>query len=1038
MAAIAAASLEPESETAITPRPSLVSERLAQFSGGGGATNSTNKKSIVHPKPVSSLGPKKPAYQQQRQQQPESNPVPKKEEPTRQVTPPPQVADNETRSRVGTTTPPRTSRYVPPPKHHLFVPMSSAAVRKTPERNTTAPPPVHSAHHSNSSSRSRRPTTHLEVVPEPQPSDNIKTSTWVSPRTKRLQACDDAIGDLKVVPTESEDDGMARHDEQNPTAERGVVENKVSVKDMKAKLWDGTKLKATVSVPTVAEVRTPPRRTTTNTSSPPPSRIAKGLIDVATPQGLAPPVRTTPHSSSGSTGHRETMTSQPDDGVAKSLLLPLQENQQHDDYGPVVMSEDGGVEMLLGESAETVESDGTGPRLPARIGRSFKANVANVLLAPAGASISRQQQQPWVLHRRDVVSEEKKSSESVTTELSLNQGFDVSPAEDEDDDVSVEVSAQQVVVDNHHSRSISIGDFQVDEASGSASDQCNGVEAPVPTTPPPPSSTMELPLSGRPSSDEPDFPPLQISMSPSSSSQKQISTQKPPLSPTAPLRQRNTFTETIDCPPSDDLGDEEMDDAAADVAADKIYAERLPMTPSRVEVTRPCMKNVKTLSPASWQRSMLEDGNNVLDNSNSSRENRSPIKSTAAAPSESQISSSPLVKLQQQSTPGSTLLQMAADSIHALDFEQVMLPQPILSEDGSDSLFSGNNIGDAVPTTTTTSSVPTQVPPEFRQTIADHIEASPPRKLRVADRARALAQWNGGLGAPLRPDDDDNPDNDELSPIRPQSSDGGGVEVMSPRLNHRGTALDDWQRIKSFNSSSFEQNSEFDHVPQFGDSLADDKDWSIDENDPSVDLDPFGVAPISPTDTLSEEVATVSSSVKPIGKPRRDSEPRTQKNRRKRLVHMEALHQQQVVVPPEKGEELIIVPDDPFALDEKCTVNELVEEDNDGSTTFDFDPFAVDGGFGEKVEFTETTEFTEGSDFFGSAAPVMFGAATTKTTTSPDFFTVRNFSAPWTESTAHRTNDADAALNRVDTDFWSYEADISTLHDEDSTRHIEI
>ena len=112
------------------------------------------------------------------------------------------------------------------------------------------------------------------------------------------------------------------------------------------------------------------------------------------------------------------------------------------------------------------------------------------------------------------------------------------------------------------------------------------------------------------------------------------------------------------------------------------------------------------------------------------------------------------------------------------------------------------------------------------------------------------------------------------------------------------------------------------------------------------------------------------------------------------------------------------------------------DEENDGSTTFDFDPFAIDA-FGEKIEFTEATEFTEGSDFFGTAAHA-FGN---------DFFLQRDVApaAPSAESKDTFTANSSAPvrgrggdLNRVDTDYWSYEADISTFNDDENTHHIEI
>ena len=908
-----------------------------------------------------------------------------------------------------------------------FVPTVSSSSHVSPvQRKWGAPRSSHKDDHHSTKSEL--------VVEDPPPSPPAsRSSGWVSPRTARLQALaakasehpplEEEEEEISVVlPKRLEPEHEEEEEEEEPASNaaeltaRSTIErpDKMSVADMKTKLWGGG---ASEKLIVPARPRTPPRvgavAATTAPKSPPQSRISKGLIDVATPKGLAPPQR--------SGGRRDTGSTRP-----SSNKTPVDADKA-------------AVEEKAEQTTSAAAAANKAPVVP-RSGRSFKANIGNVLSPNQDTTL------PW-LKRREEEEEEKKSAEPTTEPESPKESV-VSNEEE-----------KESYGENNHIRSPSLGDLQVEEAPA------------IPGPPLPTLSTGERPLARRPSSDASDFP----LPAPSPSRRNSPDAKKTPLipnttqSPISPntakqqqeQRQASKFAETIDCPPSDEVDEvveeeEENDEPETVVMATE---PRSPPLSPRPRSARPWTKDANTLSPETWQKrkddSYLNSSQEPLLKESISSENVSPSRLSngygTPSPTRTPTRDPP-------ESPGScSLSQMAADSVHAVDFEQAAkeLPPTTLSleDDGSGSLLSN------------AASVPAVVPPEFQNAISDVEEegtveesqassahgivfgepksfgaagdeevSSPP--VPVAVRAKAIAKWNGGLGHPYHGENQDGEKREDtedlavigdmeglnaMSPIRRQASDdgdgGGVIEGMSPRVNSRGILLDDWHRNKSFGShQSYEQGSDFAMEPL--------DDTAVEE----TEAQSVAVTEVS-------EVPTQASSVKPLEKSRKDSEPSKKQKDRRRRVNKEVEESPAVAHPAaEKGNQL--------PQDSKAQSLQLNK-----STTFEFDPFGDDSP--EKVEFTENTEFTEGSDFFGSANvfvdPTVFFPNDFAPKPVEEFMkhsSSREAEAGFGFSSSNLADPSGSgslaiAGSKASSDFWSYDADTSTVHDDD-IRHAEI
>jgi hypothetical protein len=362
---------------------------------------------------------------------------------------------------------------------------------------------------------------------------------------------------------------------------------------------------------------------------------------------------------------------------------------------------------------------------------------------------------------------------------------------------------------------------------------------------------------------------------------------------------------------------------------------------------------------------------------------------------------------------------MAADSIHAIDYEQAVqgLPKSTISED-EDSLLSSGAAGSAIPAV---------VPPEFETAISSASKvqnpASPPvfgdprsfgaaggeevvaPPLPVVERAKAIASWNGGLGVSPSKSDKTGPLRDDavnaLSPIRHQRSDTEGEE-MSPRVASRGFALDDWHRDNGSDAKlDLEASSDFWHTTN----LNDDKDWS--KCDPALDVLGDGSG-----EELAQGFFPPPKARAVLQKPKADSAPRVMKFWRKQTKD-----DVDETSPTANG---VGTETDPFFA------NPAAGFPTAAPKSAAFDPFA------DNVDFTEATEFTEGTDFFGGASdpfaldPVAFEI-------------LEKFAPKATEEDFAHQNDhptvaslappSGSGTTQTQCDVWSYDADTSNLHE---------
>lgn len=581
-----------------------------------------------------------------------------------------------------------------------------------------------------------------------------------------------------------------------------------------------------------------------------------------------------------------------------------------------------------------------------------------------------------------------------------------------------------------HLRSPSLGDFQVSinpatPASVEAAEIENGSPPRISSR----SVDLEPPLSPtlRPTSMPKWDSPAQEC--PPASPPRRPSPSKIPRFGAVTLQRRVAagFVETIDCPPSDEVeptraddGDrtgpmEEVEPTPTDTAPIETRSQTPPLSP-RPKKERPWKEAANIFTTVPWQKGNLAlSEDDALPRSCESNE----------------VESGGEEKKSNDEFPGyanstSSLMRMAVDSSHAVDYDHLAVqqfPRRTLSEEDDESLLSGGAIGSAIPAV---------VPPEFEKAVSDapqrldkpvfgdptsfgaagDEEAKAP-PLSVADRAKALASWNGGLGTTPTAINGQVPQGAQipraLSPIRHATSDTEG-EGMSPTFAKRGYAIEDWKRTTSVDTKvDLDASSDFWQTAN-ADTINDDNDWS--KCDPDLgDTDSEAMAqdfkPPTPTRTK-------------LGKPKSDTLPRSTKNRRKQSLEPQAPPTSSVA---SDKKPLPVHPKPVVASSRKIPTKNAV-----------FDPFA--DSYGDKIEFTEATEFSEGTEFFASSTdpfslePVAFAP--------PEQFAPQPSEESYYHSNNDRVDDDSSAPNLAPPsgsgslshyELWSYDADTSTFHE---------
>lgn len=496
-------------------------------------------------------------------------------------------------------------------------------------------------------------------------------------------------------------------------------------------------------------------------------------------------------------------------------------------------------------------------------------------------------------------------------------------------------------------------------------------------------------------------------------------TKIPPFSPsTCKRRLAAGFEETIDCPPydaSEFTWNDDHDVTGPKEAPTELHDEP-PMSP-RPKQERPWNKDFNTLSPSSWQKRDLQPFDDDVMPPPSSLPLPNNIAVVDSMEEEKKSSDDFLLETKSPSS----LMQMAADSIYAVDYEKAVagFQKRTISED-EDSLLSGGLVGSALPAI---------VPPEFENAVSESGAAREPvfgdptsfgaaggelaaPPLKVADRAKAIATWNGGLGVSPTISEKQVLKEDlggALSPIRFQRSDTEN-EDMSPRVSSRGYALDDWHRNKSFESKpDADSVSEFWQVS----TVNDDKDWA--KSDPKIEM----------LDTDSEAMAQGFFVPSPrlnamLDKPRMDTGSRTMQFWRKQPTDFKPTRSQSKSIAPAADT-------DPFAM------QPVTKFGNSSSNNVAFNPFH--DPYGDKIDFTEATEFTEGTDFFcGSSDPFSL---------DPGAFEILEQFAPKASEEDYGHTHVDQFISSPPTlnalnppsgsgtliDVWDYDADTSHMHE---------
>jgi hypothetical protein len=559
---------------------------------------------------------------------------------------------------------------------------------------------------------------------------------------------------------------------------------------------------------------------------------------------------------------------------------------------------------------------------------------------------------------------------------------------------------------NSHHRSPSIGDFQVSTNPIVKETVVEDVSNELIVSSPPVSPRMSRPTDPISPTIRPavmpkwdDFPPPKSGSISPTTSRRLLPPKLPPTSPVATEKKesQDRFSEMIDCPPLDQYEKWGND---ADITGPKEFVDVVqaqPVSP-RSKHDRPWTKDANTLTPSTWMKPKADPPIETIS-STPNRQTRANPPSTSAGRVGEEKKSSEDVFFQAQSP--SSLMRMAADSIHAVDYDKAVqgLQRPSSMDEDDESLLSAATPG---------STIPAVLPPEFEKAMSDtegqehrvHVpvfgdptsfgaaggEVVAEPSVRVADRAKALASWNGGLGvSPSRPVDAEQEIAPTLSPIRREESESE-VEGMSPRVTKRGFGLDDWKRTKSFDSkaeletsSDFWQPSNLDNQSQ-----VDERDWS--KCDPDV-----SGSNLSQSDSLNKETGSTLASI-PVPtahEPKRNTPPLLEKSKMDTDSRPKMTWKKKPLVPKPDGSS---VPPRPTPktgsvkarkLDidtSKAPVSQLSIQSNnpipsttpdDNINSFDpFDPFEFSFNNGnDKVEFTEVTEFSDGTDFFSASDP---------------------------------------------------------------------
>jgi hypothetical protein len=425
-----------------------------------------------------------------------------------------------------------------------------------------------------------------------------------------------------------------------------------------------------------------------------------------------------------------------------------------------------------------------------------------------------------------------------------------------------------------HYRSPSVGDFQL--SNGQPSDTSVDVESPAETRP---TSTVEKPLVLR--SPSMGDSPIETAKGLSGEETTMVPEEFPSsLSPhstenAAPVEEASTPPKQLSSPPPppqppriSDINQEEKDHESSPTAIipEKKSPTKVPTTnhPSVASLTlppisprekvRPWNKDVNILSPKSWQkRSMDIDALSITSPS-------APVRRlTTDSQDEKQSFEERFMAVQKSP---SSLGQLAAQSIHAIDFEKTVrsIPKRTLSEETDGSVNSTENEGSAIPAS---------VPPEFSLAVSETLDKKAQRErpteeskdespiifghekliakvdsdrgttkpIHVPDMAKALTNWNGGLGviAPKinKQEIYRREITRESSPLRrTKSEESEFSDVIFSGFKKRGVAIEDWQRTKSFDSDCRRSQHDNAHSSDFwmpaklDDSVADENEWA--------------------------------------------------------------------------------------------------------------------------------------------------------------------------------------------------------------------
>ena len=230
-------------------------------------------------------------------------------------------------------------------------------------------------------------------------------------------------------------------------------------------------------------------------------------------------------------------------------------------------------------------------------------------------------------------------------------------------------------------------------------------------------------------------------------------------------------------------------------------------------------------------------------------------------------------------------------------------------------------------------------------------------EVSVAERAKAVQTWNGGLGGtPPRPSgkQDDNLNRDLSSPVPPQSTTQG----MKPSMSKRGFLLDDWQKARPANSES----NDFPWTPGGMDSFTE-QDW------PSMRDDQFSLPDAFPSGSRQDRQLFDSPALDIRGSNSTPSANETNEVRSAANTaptslfvldqhHIDAERKDLKSWRMRKGKST-----SPDAAASKAKTR--------GFDDAAFDPFS--DAFGAKPDFPEATEPTESTDFFSQGSDPFFG-----------------------------------------------------------------